>query len=227
MLEHKGLPYKRVDMIPGPIKQLQLRAMGYPGDTVPALKLDGRKVQGSREISRALDEIQPDPPLFPADAEQRTAVEEAERWGDEVLQSMPRRISWNALSRDRSQLMSYSEGAKLPVPDAIASRTGAPVIAMAKRRNNATDENVRRDLAELPAMLDRIDALIKKGVIGGKNPNAADFQIAPSLRLLMTFDDIRPAIESRPAGELAMRIVPEFAGHTPPVFPADWLTGLR
>lgn len=227
MLEHKGIPYKRVDMIPGPIKQVQLRAMGFPGDTVPALKLDGKKVQGSREISRFLDRVQPDPPLFPADPKQRTLVEDAERWGDEVLQSMPRRIIWNSFSRDNSTLTSYSEGANLPVPAPIAARSGGIVVALAKRRNDATDENVRRDLAELPAVLDRVDALIKDKVIGGKELNAADFQIAPSIRLALTLDDLRPAIESRPAGELAMRVVPSFPGHTPAVLPAEWVSPLR
>jgi glutathione S-transferase len=227
MLDHKGIPFKRVDMIPGPIKQLALRAMGFPGDTVPALKLNGEKVQGSREISRELDRRQPDPPLFPSDPERRVAVEDAERWGDEVLQSMPRRIIWNSLGRDRSALMSYSEGAKLGVPAPIAARTGAPVIAMAKRRNDATDENVRRDLAELPMVLDHVDQLISDGVIGGEAPNAADFQIAPSLRLMLTMEDLRPAVEPRPAGKLAMRIVPDFPGHMPPALPPEWLAPLR
>ena len=227
MLDRKGIPYKRVDMIPGPLKQAQLRLMGFPGDTVPALKLDGEKVQGTREISRALDRRQPDPPLFPSDPGQRAKVEEAERWGDEVLQSMPRRIIWNALGRDRSSLASYSEGSNLPVPDAIASRTGAPVIAMAKRRNKASDEAVRADLAALPEVLDHVDALIADGVIGGESPNAADYQIAPSLRLMLTMDDLRPALESRPAGELAMRVIPDFPGHLGPALPADWLQPLR
>lgn len=227
MLDRKGIDYKRVDMIPGPVKQLGLRAMGFPGDTVPALKLDGEKVQGTREISRALDRHQPEPPLFPSDPGQRAKVEEAERWGDEVLQSMPRRIIWNSLSRDRSQLMSYSEGSKLPVPAPIAARTGAPVIAMAKRRNKASDEAVRADLAELPAALDHVDQLISAGVIGGDSPNAADYQIAPSLRLMLTMDDLRPAIESRPAGKLAMSVIPDFPGHLGPALPADWLAPLR
>src|SRR5262249_15061249 len=170
MLERKGIPYKRVDMIPGPLKQGWLRLKGFPGDTVPALMLDDEKVQGSREISRALDRHQPEPALFPSDPEKLVAVEDAERWGDEVLQSMPRRISWNSLGRDHSAMSSYAEGAKLGVPTPIAARTGGPVIAMAKRRNNADDENVRRDLAELPGVLDHVDELISKGVIGGDEP---------------------------------------------------------
>jgi glutathione S-transferase len=131
------------------------------------------------------------------------------------------------MARDRSAMTSYAEGAKLGVPTPIAARTGAPIIAMAKRRNSANDENTRRDLAELPGVLDHVDELISKGVIGGDSPNAADYQIAPSIRLMMTMDDLRPAIENRPAGKMAMRILPDFPGHLPPVLPAEWLKPLR
>ena len=54
MLDYKGIEYKRTDLLPVISKGL-LRGLGFPGVTVPALKIDGRKVQGSREIARALD----------------------------------------------------------------------------------------------------------------------------------------------------------------------------
>jgi hypothetical protein len=57
--------------------------------------------------------------------------------------------------------------------------------------------------------------------------NAADFQIAPSLRLAMSLDDLRAAIEHRPSGELALRVVPNYPGRIPPVLPAAWLEPLR
>jgi glutathione S-transferase len=98
---------------------------------------------------------------------------------------------------------------------------------MAARLNRSTDENVRADLSSLRSDLDRIDGWIRDGVLSGPEPNAADFQIAPSIRLLMSFDDLRPFIEGRPCGELAKRLVPDFPGRTPPVFPEEWLAGLR
>jgi glutathione S-transferase len=64
-------------------------------------------------------------------------------------------------------------------------------------------------------------------VLNRNNLNAGDFQVAPSLRLLMAFEDLAPAIESRPAGDLAKRLLPEAPGHFPPVFPAAWLEPLR
>lgn len=226
MLEHKGIAYKRTDLLPV-ISKGVLRVAGFPGITVPALKIDGRRVQGSREIARELDRRQPEPPLFPADAEKRAAVEEAERWGDEVLQPPMRQILWWAIKRDRAPLRSYSEGAKLGIPISLAMKTAAPIVALSARFNEADDEHVRRGLAELPEMLQKIDEWIAAGVLGGEQLNAADFQIAPSLGLAMTLDDLRPAIENRPAGQLAKRVVPNYPGKTPPILPPAWLQQLR
>jgi glutathione S-transferase len=226
MLETKGIEYKRTDLMPV-ISKGVLRGLGFPRNTVPAIKVDGRKVQGTGEIARELDRIQPEPALLPADPERRVAVEEAERFGDEELQPPVRAILWWALRKDKAPLRSYSEGAKLGIPIGLALKTAAPIVAASAHFNEATDENVRRGLAALPAMLQRIDDWIADGTIGGEQPNVADFQIAPSLRLAMTLDDLRPAIESRPAGELAMRLVPHYPGKTPPVLPPAWLQPLR
>jgi glutathione S-transferase len=226
MLEHKGIAYKRTDLLPV-ISKGVLRVAGFPGITVPALKIDGRRVQGSREIARELDRRQPEPPLFPADAEKRAAVEEAERWGDEVLQPPMRQILWWAIKRDRAPLRSYSEGAKLGLPISLAMKTAAPIVALSARFNEADDEHVRRGLTELPEMLQKVDEWIAAGILDGEQLNAADFQIAPSLGLAMTLDDLRPAIENRPAGQLAKRVVPNYPGKTPPILPPAWLQQLR
>jgi glutathione S-transferase len=226
MLEHKGIAYKRTDLLPV-ISKGALRVAGFPGVTVPALKIDGRKVQGSREIARELDRLQPEPALFPGDAEKRAAVEEAEQWGDEVLQPPMRQILWWAIKRDKEPLRSYSEGAKLGLPLSLAMKTAAPIVALSARFNEADDEHVRRGLAAMPAMLDKVDAWIAAGVLDGDELNAADFQIAPSLGLAMTLEDLRPAIENRPAGALAKRVVPNYPGKTPPILPPAWLQQLR
>jgi glutathione S-transferase len=226
MLKHKGIAYKRTDLLPV-ISKGALRALRFPGVTVPALKIDGRRVQGSRPIARELERVRPEPSLFPADPEKRAAVEEAERFGDEELQHPIRQILWWTIKKDRAPLRSYSEGAKLGMPIGLAMKTAAPIVALSARFNEAGDENVKRDLAALPGMLQKIDDWIAAGVLGGQELNAADFQIAPSLGLALTLEDLRPAIENRPAGQLAKRIVPDYPGHTPPILPAAWLAPLR
>jgi glutathione S-transferase len=223
MLQRKGIAYKRRDLITAmhiPI----VKAMRFPGRTVPALKWeDGRKVQGTRDISRFLDEVKPEPPLFPADAEKRREVEEAERWGDEHLQSVPRRLAWFALGRDRSDLKGFMQGYKLGIPTSLAVATAGPIIWAEQKINKASADACRADVQRLPELLDKVDELIAHGVIGGDEPNAADYQIGTSVRLLMAFDQLRPLIDGRPAAAFAEKIAPDPGGRVPAALPADWI----
>jgi glutathione S-transferase len=222
MLQRKGLAYERRDLITAmhiPI----LKALGFPGRTVPAINSDGRKVQGSRPIARFLDELAPEPALFPADAERRSAVETAERWGDEQLQPVPRRLAWYAFGRDRSTIKDFLAGYKLGLPTSVAAATAAPIIWAEQKINKATSDAVRADLARLPDLLDHVDELIAQGVIAGDEPNAADYQIGTSVRLLMAFDQLQPLIDGRPAAAFADRIAPSPGGRVPAALPPDWI----
>lgn len=226
MLEHKDIEYRRVDLVAA-VHRVVLRAAGFPGTTVPAVRLDGQRLQGSRTLSRALDALQPEPRLFPRDSERRVLVEQAEMWGDEVLQPLPRRLAWAALRRDRPAIRSFLDEARLGIPVDLAARTSAPIVALAARLNRASDAAARSDLRALPRMVERVDAWVEEGLLGTGERNAADFQIATSIRLLMCLDDLRPHLEDRPAGRLASDVVPRFPGRVAPVFPADWLEPVR
>jgi glutathione S-transferase len=222
MLQHKGIPFKRVDLVTS-MHRPALKLLGFSGKTVPAMKADGRKLQGTRDISRALDDIKPEPKLLTSDA-----VTEAERWGDEELQSIPRRLAWWALlhlsGKQRTEAARLSlQGYRLGLPVGVAARTVLPIAKVSAGYNKSTDENVKADLAAIPGKIDKVDALISEGVIGGEQPNAADFQIATSVRLLLAFEDLHAYIEGRPAADHARRIVPQYNAAFPPVFPAAWL----
>jgi glutathione S-transferase len=226
MLKQKGIEFKRTDLFPV-ISKLVVRGLGFPRNTVPAMKIDGRRVQGSREIARELERLRPEPALFPADPTQRAAVEEAERFGDEELQHPVRQLLWWALKKDRSPLRSFSEDARLGIPIGLALKTAAPIVALSAHFNEASDENVRADLAALGGLLDRVDEMIAAGTLDGEELNVADFQIGPSLRLAMTMQDLRPLLEARPAGRLAERVQPKLSGDIPPILPPAWLQPLR
>jgi glutathione S-transferase len=228
MLDRKGIAYETTWLLlplTGPI----LRLRGFPRRTVPALRLGGRKIQGSRAISAALEELKTEPPLLPRDETLRCEVEAAERWGDEVLQPAARRIEVWELRRDRAMVATQLadarriQGARVALNPRLAAATSGPTVWWYARLIGATNENVRRDLAALPKMLDRVDGWIAAGVLGGAEPNAADFQIAPSLSLLMTVEELRPSIGSRPAGRLARRLVPEYPGRSGGILPRQWL----
>jgi glutathione S-transferase len=222
-LRLKSVDYDRVDLLP--MSQLVMGPLRYGGNTVPGLRINGERLAGSRTIMRRLDTLAPEPPLLPplSDAVARAHVLEAERWGDEVLQAVPRRILDAAFLRDPSCMESYAADAKLPLPRAML-RPALPLTAkLMARRNKAEDEKAMADLTALPAQLDHIDAWIADGVLGGEQPNAADLQIGSSIRLLMTIADVRPLIEGRPALGLTRWFEPQ-AGEAPAgTLPAEWL----
>ena len=204
-LDMKSVPYRVVELLPPMHAALQRLRFGTR--TVPGLTLEsGEKLSGSRAIIRRLEELAPEPSLLPADPEERAAVARAEEWGDEVWQPMARRLLWQTFTRHPQAMKSYQSGSRFPLPSP-AVRALAPLVNAAERRLNGAEEGaVRADLRSLPGHLDRIDDWLRDGVLGGETVNAADLQIAPTLRLLMTLEDVRPAIAARPAGQLA-RIV--------------------
>jgi glutathione S-transferase len=225
MLRHKGIEHERVDLMPGS-QRLLLRLRGFRGGTVPALAIDGRKVQGSLQVARALEELRPEPRLFPPDPERREAVEEAERWGEAVLQPVPRNLFRWCVARDDELRRSFASTTGVPLPSLAASLMKPVGWYFARIVSGTTDESIHAQLAALPEHLDHVDRLIAAGVIGGEQPNAADFQIATSLRALLNFRQLRPLIESRPAAELAMRIAPRFDARLPITLPAEWFPRL-
>ena len=223
-LQIKGIPYRNVEYPPplhAPVQRLR-----FGGRTVPSIIFEGgEKLSGSVEIMRRLETMVPEPRLYPADPEQRRRVEGAERWGNDVLQPVGRRVLWPAFALAPEAMLSYQEGSNLPPLPRPVLLAAAPLVVRAERRfNDATDDALRADLQALPGHLDHVDALIAEGVIGGEEPNAADLQIASTLRLLMTVGDVRPMIEGRPAAELTLRLFPHHQGEVPAsTFPAAWL----
>src|SRR4051794_803519 len=133
MLERKRLPYRRVDIVTlmHPVVT-RLRGFDAGGQTraaggrrtpgrrlgdrlapVPALAAGDERISTTPGIARFLDERHPEPPLFPADAGQRAAVEEAERWANETLQMAARRIPGAAIVRDPASFARMSGDGRL------------------------------------------------------------------------------------------------------------------
>jgi len=221
MLERKGTRHETVALLSG-LHPILLRLAGFRGGTVPALRVDGKRVQGSLSISRFLDAMQPDPPLFPEDPRLRSSVEEAERWGANVLQPVPRRLYRWALVRNREVRRELVLANRIPIA-AVAIVAMKPLAAYFARHSGADEATVRRHLTELPRLLDHADELVRAGVLGSHTPNAAACQIAPSLRLLLNFVQLQPLFSDRPAADFARRMLPDYPGLVPAVFPPSWI----
>lgn len=223
MCAYKGVEHRLV-RLPLGFHPWLIRAVGFPGATVPAMDVDGVKVQSTLMISRTLDELEPRRPLFGADPERRRTVEEAEAWGEAELQPMPRRIfRWAVTVNPQLRHWIAGEVLGLPLPRlqaAVAKPVPVKLAAMA----GATAEAARADVAALPGMLDRVDALIADGVIGGAEPNAADFQVLSTVRSLGLIPPLAPMLAGRPSTAAALRVFPRYDGKPAPVaLPPEWL----
>lgn len=218
-LELKGVAFRRVELPPPTHAAIMPRLFG--GRTVPGLRFaDGGKVQGSTQILRELDRRVPEPLLFTG-----PEVEEAEAWGEATLQPIARRVLWQAFRRHPRSMYAYQEGQRSPkLPNALLLASAPLLTRIERRLNDATDEAARADVRALPGHLDRIDAWIADGRLSGEAPNAADLQIAPTIRLLHTVGDLRPLIAGRPAEAHAFRWFDRLPGSVPPgVLPEEWL----
>jgi glutathione S-transferase len=177
--------------------------------TVPALAVNGQRVKTNRAIARFLEEWRPEPPLYPADPDRRAAVEEAERWGDDVFQMTARRLALAASLRGGDSISRGGDDGRLG-PLLWRSRrirnAGTKLLGRFVFRAGTTAESEL--LAELPGQLDRIDAWIEAGVLNGEQLYAADFMIAPSLALLCYRPDVEAEIARRPAMALVDRLLP-------------------
>ena len=225
-LRLKSMAFDRVDLLP--MTQLLIGPPRYGGKTVPGIRIDGERLVGSRTIMRRLDELTPEPSLLPAPgippghrcwrpSAGGTRSSRACRGTSCPGRSCASRRRWRALWGD----------VKLPLPRAML-RPSLPLTArMMALRNKTNDATARADLAALPAQLDRIDAWIADGLLGGEHPNAADLQIGSTIRLLGAIGDVRPLIEGPPARPAAAltRYFPPMVGEVPAgTLPAEWLS---
>jgi glutathione S-transferase len=221
-LRLKSIAFDRVDLLP--MSQMVVGPLRYGGGTVPGMRLGEERIVGSRLIMRRLDTLAPEPALLPdASDPARAQVLEAERWGDEVLQSVPRRIIDVAFVREPSAMATYAGDAKLPIPKALMGPAMPLTARLMALKNHASDESARADLAALPGQLEKIDAWIAEGLLGGERPNAADLQIGSTIRLLQSIGDVRPLISGHPAERL-VGYFPPLQGAVPAgVLPREWL----
>ena len=214
MLRHKGIEYTRMDL-PNITHKAILPLMRYRGSTVPVMNLDGRRISGTMKIARALEALKPDPPMFGAN-------EGDEAWADSVLQDGVRQLARWATGKDHDSMATFMAGSHLPMRGVFEATLPVlrPVAAWQMKR---PDETARASLEALPGQLDRVDALLEEGVLGGEQPNVVDFQVAPSVRLMLCFDQFREHIDARPAGRYARGLVPTYPGRFKAVFPAEWM----
>jgi glutathione S-transferase len=230
MLDHKGIAYKEI-ALGNPAHRQLVTALGFPGFKVPSVSTDGRRLHGTLAIAKGLEEIQPEPPLFPEPPDLRALVEDIQRWVERTVEPIPARlaaalrVNGNAahdLTEVQLRARRAAEGAARDDADdgsdgnvltrvqgAIVSFY-APPLGWLRDRVIGGGDILTRTVGELSGALDRIDSLIGDGVLGGKQPNAADFHVAPRVRSLMGSVEVRRFMAGRPAVRHALSICPRW-----------------
>ena len=198
---------------------------------MPALKFDGQRIQGSRKIARALDERWPEPPLFPADPALRARVEEAERWGEEQLQPIPRRLFRYGVARNPELRHRVVRAQRLPIPG-LTAQVIRPAVEWYVRTveadgRRATQAGVRADLAALPALLGHVDRLLDEATLTLNPPNAATLQIMASVNLMGRFADLAELVASHACAEPVRELFPRYRAELPPFLDPEWLEPVR
>ena len=218
-LKLKSLEYERVDFQPGPHVEEMASRYGEGNTTVPGLMVGDEPVHGSRAILERLEQIAPDPSLYPGEI--ADSVRQAERWGDDELQDLGRRLPWGAMHFRPESMGTFAGGEPL---DPAGTDFAMKYAHQSWKYHKITAVRLAEDLEGLPAKLDHVDALADEGVIGGEQPTAADLQIGATLRVLLCLGDLAPLIEGRPGEDIARRWFPEYAGEVPAgAFPAGWV----
>jgi glutathione S-transferase len=202
MLEHKGIPFRRVNFPPGAHRVL-VRVLGFRGDRVPAVKFeDGRRAQGTRELPRVLDELVPEPRLVPEDPR----ALEAEAWADEVLQQWARRMVASAGARNPDALSGRGADGRLGVllsSNDVGRRVTASAVLVVFRAYKQQQRDDRKRTGEI---LDQVDTWIDEGVLNGEQLRSPDFAVASSLALVEYIVALKPELQRRPLMALMDRV---------------------
>lgn len=215
----KGLPYERVELSPGPHNEEIERIYGTGARTVPGLLVGDEPVHGSRAILERLETLAPTPSLYPEPIAE--AVREAERWGDDELQDLGRRLPWGALHFRPEAMGTYGGGGPL---DPAGTDFAILFLRASWKYHSISAARLAEDLAGLPPKLEHIESLADDGVVDGESATAADLQIGATARVLLTLGDLRPLLKGSAAERIGLRWFPDYPGDIPAgAFPSAWI----
>lgn len=218
-LRLKGLDFEQVDMTYGKHNEEMEAIYGEGNRTVPGIVVDGEATHGSRAIFAKLEEIVPEPPLYPDPIAER--VLEADRWGDEELQDLGRSLGWGALYFRPEALGMLIAGKVL---DPAGVDFAMKFIRSTWRYHGITAVLLAEQLAGLPGKIDYIEQLAEEGVIGDDQANAADLQIGCTIKVLLSIGDLQELLDGTAAAAIATRWFGEVDGGIPAgAFPAGWV----
>ena len=176
-LDFKGIPHRRKAVEPGRHRRL---AQGLAGiDTLPILELGGKPIGDSTAIIAALEQLQPDPPLYPEDDADRQRALDLEEYFDEELGPYSRVLAISHMSSDGGLFL----GAFIPdmsAPRRFVAKSVFPLIRRKLRSDfGLTEESVAAAFERIREVGGRFrDELGASGYLAGDRFTVADLTLA-------------------------------------------------
>jgi glutathione S-transferase len=191
-LAYKGIEHDRRRPPPPGVHMLQALWLTRGAHaTFPVLRIDGRTVGDSTAIIAALEELHPDPPLYPEDSAERELALALEEWFDEELGPPIRRFAWHEAIKDE-RVMGELTAANLPAPlrgsglaRGAASRVTAGFAGL--RFRALSDEAAEAARAKVLTCMDRLEEELGDGdYLVGDRFTVADLTAAALFYPLVT-----------------------------------------
>jgi glutathione S-transferase len=187
-LDYKQIPHVR--RAPPPMMHTVFALAMTRGVTFPVLAVNGERIGDSTRIIETLEQRYPEPPLYPAEEEDRRRALALEEFFDEELGPHIRRALFAEVTRDRDSF------AQMAAPRAgrvenFFYRTTAPAAAPILRMRFG----IKTDTAELGrkktlAALDRVNAELQpSGYLVGDRFSVADLTAASLLMPIVWPDE--------------------------------------
>lgn len=184
-LAHKGVRHRRRSPLPGSHMAVALTLTRGRENTFPILQLDGRTIGDSTAIVAALEQRFPDPPLYPADPEQRRRALELEEFFDEELGPYARLLPFHELVAE-PDIFAEVAAAAVPGPlGRVKPMVGLYARTYTSLRFGVRDKGAAQAAREkIVAAIDRLDAELAAGegdYLVGESFGVADLTAASLL----------------------------------------------
>jgi glutathione S-transferase len=163
-LAWKGVEHKRHAPVPGAHMAVAAWLTRGRQVTFPVLEIDGRRIGDSTAIVAALEELYPEPPLYPDDPAERRRALELEDFFDEELGPHIRQVAWFEFHEDRerfTELMRHAAPGPLGRMPGAAAAYARVYTALRFRASDASRAEEGR--GKVLAALDRLEEELGDG----------------------------------------------------------------
>jgi glutathione S-transferase len=182
-LDYKGIEHVRRAVTPG-LQELTARRL-RAGRTLPILETQGRPIGDSTKIIEEIERRWPEPPLYPADSNERSRALDLEDYFDEQCGPDARRVLFNDNLTDSETFVAMFNGADRRRIGLLEALT--PLICeIVKWRFRLRPEVVEESREKVRAAFDKVEAEVgPSGYLVGESFTVADLTAASILGLIV------------------------------------------